>query len=246
MHRPAMFFCIFLFLYLPAHAQDAKPLGTLDLDLGRLKDWGTKTYTYEASRPGSDEKDILGRVVFRTKLAAEGIILNDSMRITYKGEEYSLDVTLHCRRDNFLSPKRVESKGTGDKELNNSVATIDGTRATIRAGGRDREMTLPSSMVASWAFFRIVTLLPRQKGIRISFPHWLEEEFFVKKDFQVECLGRDTVQSGEEGIICTKFRLTGGGIHPLLYWVSDDDVLRQVLIDERKLIRLQDDQDKGE
>ena len=72
------------------------------------------------------------------------------------------------------------------------------------------------------------------------------EELNLKKDFLVQCMGRDTVQSGQEGITCMKFRLTGGGNHPAFYWVSDDGVLRQVLIDERKLMRLQDDRNKDE
>ena len=81
----------------------------------------------------------------------------------------------------------------------------------------------------------------------MSYPCSLEsEEFNLKKDFLVECLGQDTVQSGQEGITCTKFRLTGGGIQPADFWVSDDGVLRQVLIDEMKLIRLRDTPDKDE
>jgi len=56
----------------------------------------------------------------------------------------------------------------------------------------------------------------------------------------------DKQQSDQEGMTCAKFRLTGSGIHPAFFWVSDDGVLRQVLIDGRKLMRLQDDQDIGE
>ena len=102
------------------------------------------------------------------------------------------------------------------------------------------------NVVTFSAFSRLVTLLPRKQGSRISYPYWLEsEELQLKKDFLVECLGRDTVRSGEEGITCTKFRLTGGGIRPAYYWVSGDGVLRQVLMDDRKLMRLRDTRTNG-
>jgi hypothetical protein len=93
----------------------------------------------------------------------------------------------------------------------------------------------------------IVTLLPRQEGSRISYPYSLEsDELHLKKEFMVECMGRDIVQSGAEGVTCTKFRLTGGGIGPAYYWVDDDGVLRQVLVDDRKMIRLRVESDEDE
>ena len=158
-----------------------------------------------------------------------------------------MDLTYRCKKDNFLSPVRIESKEKGDDEFGTFVVTIDGEKATVRSEGREREMELPTNVVTWSAFFRLVTLLPREKGSRVSFDHWLEsEELNLKKEFVVECLGWDTVQSGQEEVTCTKFRLTGGGNHPAYCWVDDDGVLRQVLIDERKLMRLQDASDKDE
>lgn len=239
MTRNVPFVCVLLFLTLPAHAEEAKPLGSLALDLDRLKRWGTKVYTYEASRPGSSEKTIMGRVVLKTEVTGDLIVLNDRMEISFGGEKLSLDLTHRCKRDNYLSPVRIDSKGEGDDEFGTFVLTIDGETATVHSEGREREMELPRNVVTWSAFFRLVTLLPRQEGIRISYPYSLEsEELNLKKDFLVECLGPDIVQSGPEGITCTKFRLSGGGNRPAFYWVSDDGVLRQVLIDERGLMRL--------
>jgi hypothetical protein len=80
----------------------------------------------------------------------------------------------------------------------------------------------------------------------VSFDHWLEsEELNLKKSFVVECIGVEAVPWKDENVPCTKFRLTGGGNHPAYYCVGDDDVLRQVLIDDRALIRLTDNPDNG-
>jgi len=242
MIRSTLLCCVLLATGLPAHAQDAKPLGTLDLDLGRLKDWGTKTYTYEASRPGSEEKTIMGRVVLKTEVADDAILLTDRMEIDFKGEKLTLDLAHRCRKDSFMSPIRIDSKGEGDDEFGTFVVTIEGDKATVRSDGRERRMEMPKNVVTWSAFFRLVTLLPRQEGHHFSFPHWLESgELNLKKNFMVECMGPDIVQVGKEGVTCTKFRLSGNGIHPAFYWVDDDGVLRQVLIDERKLIRLRDE-----
>jgi hypothetical protein len=245
--RTIPYFCVLIFLALPADAQEARPLGSLDLDLNRLKTWGTKTYTYEASRPGSTGKTNMGRVVLKTEVADDAILLTDHMEIEFRGEKLTLDLAHRCRKDNFLSPVRIESKGEGDDEFGTFVATIDEEGATIRSDGRERKMELPENVVTFSAFFRLVTLLPRQEGTRISFPYWLESgELNLKKDFMVKCMGPDIVQWGPEGVTCTKFRLTGNGIQPAFYWVDDNGVLRQVLIDERKLIRLQGDESQSE
>ena len=245
MSRTVPFVWVVLFLALPAHAQEAKPLGSLPLDLNRLKTWGTKVYTYEASRPGGSEKTIIGRVALETEVTGDLVVLNDRMEISFRGKKLSLDLTHRCKRDNYLSPFRIDSKGEGDDELGTFVVTIDGEKATVRSEDGEREMELPHDVVTWSAFFRLVTLLPRQEGGRISYPYSLEsEELNLKRDFLVECMGRGTVQWGPEGISCTKFRLTGGGNHPAFYWVSDDGVLRQVLIDERKLMRLVGERNK--
>lgn len=242
MIRQALVSCCVVLSTLSAFAQETKDLGSLELDLNRLKKWGTREYTYEASRPGSGEKEIAGRIVFKTEVTDDGVILDDRMEITYRGEELSLELTHQCRKNNFLSPKQIESKGEGDDELGTFVATIEDGKAAVRSGGKERQLELPPGTVTAWAFFRLVTLLPRQTGSRISFSHWLEsEELNLKKDFVVECVGEETLQLGDKNISCTKFRLTGSGANPALYWVSDDDLLRQVVLDERKVIRLEEE-----
>jgi len=237
-----MLFCFaMLAVVFPAHAEEATPLGQLDLDLSRLKTWGSKVYTFEASRPGSNEKTILGEMTLTTKVTDEAVALTDQFEIDYRGQKLTLDLTHQCEKDNFLSPVRIESKGEGDDELGTFVATVEDGQATIRRNGKEREMELPEGTVTFSAFFRLVTLLPRERGSRVSFPHWLEsEELNLKNDFMVECTGQDGLPLGGQNVECTLFRLTGGGIRPAYYWVDGGGVLRQVLIDDRKLLRLKD------
>ncbi len=239
MRRTMLCLYALVFITAAARGQEATPLGSLNLDLSRLKAWGTKSYTYEASRPGGERKTIMGQLMLKTEVADDAVLLADRVEIQFRGERLMLDLAHRCKKDNFLSPVRIDSEGEGDDEFGTFVVTIEGDEATVRSDGRERTMELPENVVTFSAFFRLVTLLPRQEGSRISFPYWLEsEELNLKKDFVAECMGSDAIQSGQESVNCTKFRLTGGGNHPAYYWVDGDGVLRQVLIDERKLIRL--------
>jgi len=241
MVRCSLICCILALTTIPVGAQEAVQLGTMKLDLNRLKTWGTRLYTYEATRPGSGEKAGEGRFLLKTTVANDGVTLDDTMTLTYRGKELSLQLVHQCRKDNYLSPTRIESRGEGDDELGTFVATVDAGKASVRSVSDVREIQLPEDTVTAWAFMRLVALLPRQNGNRVAFQNWLEsEELNLKRDFVVECLGREAIPEGNDQITCTKFRLTGGGIMPAVYWVSEDDLLRQVLLDERKWIRLRD------
>jgi hypothetical protein len=240
MIRRTLFSCCVALFACPAFAQETQDLGSLSLDLNRLKKWGTREYTYEASRPGYTGT---GRIVLKTEITDDGVVLDDQVKITSREKESSLELTHQCKKDKFLSPKKIESKGKGDDEFRDFVATIDEGKATVRLDGKVQQREVPDGTITMWAFFRLVTLLPRQEGIRISFSHWLQSERVnLQKDFVVECLGRESLQWGDKNISCTKFRLTGSSIHPALYWVGDDDLLRQIVLDERKVIRLREDQ----
>lgn len=232
--------CVVCFAF-PTFAQEAKPLGTLELDLNRLKTWGTREYRYEASRPGSNEIVGEGRIVLKTEVADTGVVLSDRMKLTYRGKELSLELTQQCKKDNYLSPQKIESNGKGDDEVGTFVAKIEQGKATIRSNAKERQIDLPSGTVTNWAFYRLVALLPRKAGTRISFGQWMEsEEMNLKKDFVAECLGAESLRFGDKEISCTKYRLTGTGIREAMFWVSEDDLLRQVVLDERKVIRLQE------
>ena len=156
MARCTILSCLVLLFTLPATAQEAKDLGKLDLDVSRLKSWGTKVYTYEASRPGGGEIVGSGRIILKTEVAADSVLLDDRMKLAYRGKEISLDLTHRCKKDHFLSPKRIESKGEGDDEAGTFVVTVDGTQAQVRFNGKERKMDLPQGVVTMSAFHSVL------------------------------------------------------------------------------------------
>jgi len=216
--------------------------GTQDFpkgDLSLLKSWKTRSYTYNGISPGNNEVSNFGTITLKTIVKNDAILLDDQMKLTYRGKQLSLHLKHTCRRDRFLSPLRIESEGSGDDEVGTFVVTVDGTTASVKGKRKDRKFNLPRDTVTSWAFMRLVTLLPRDEGSVARFSHWMEsEELHQKKDFKVESLGSDAIMRGERQIPCTKFRLTSDVTMPALYWVDDSGVLQRMLIDRRKSIDL--------
>jgi hypothetical protein len=89
-----------------------------------------------------------------------------------------------------LTPLRIESEGVRDDDDGTFVATIEDGKATVKIDGRERIIDIPADTVSFSALVRLLPLLPRDKGSRISFPYWLESsELNLKKDFEIECLG---------------------------------------------------------
>ena len=232
--------CLFALVIVPSFgdelADNTVTLDQLSLDLGNLKEWGTKQYTYSLVQPDGTSDEVLGKLVLSTKVEENAIILNDEIAITYKGKRLSGTITLHCRKDNNLSPTTIESQGEGDDEFGAFVATVDKGKAVVRKNGTETTIELPEDTVSTEALMRLVTLIPRKKGTRISFGHSLEtSELNLKKDFLLESLGEDTIARGDQEIRCTKFQLTSRQIRPMLFWVKDG-VLERMLFDNRKLI----------
>lgn len=234
---PVLILLFPLILNSQAPAQDR--LSTLVLDFDSLRQWKTRTYTYRAASPGRTEQTNLGKFTLKTTVTSERVELDDSVELTYGGEEMSLRLRHECKRDNFLSPVRIESNGKSSDEFGTFILTVDGTKGKVRRNGDDKPIELPEQTVTSWAFMRLVTLVPRQKGTVLTFDHWMEsEELNQKRNYRIESLGPDSIQSGDDEIMCTKFRLDGGGSHPAFYWVNTMGLLQQMLIDERKWIEL--------
>lgn len=81
MNRSLLFYCLLVLFAFPVNAQESSPLGALKLDLTCLKTWGTKSYTYEATRPGSSEKMGEGRFTLKTTVTSDGVTLDDTMAL---------------------------------------------------------------------------------------------------------------------------------------------------------------------
>ena len=114
-------------------------------------------------------------------------------------------------------------------------------KAVVRsADRRDKIQYLPDGTITGAALMHLVTLIPREPGRVFSFAHFLEsEELNLKKEYRLTVLQTETITCGGRQLSCSKFRLTGGGINPVYYWVSGDGVLQQVMMDDRKVMKLQ-------
>ena len=150
-----------------------------------------------------------------------------------------MDMTQTCRRDQYLFPTRIECVGKGDEEFQTFKATIKDGKATIK-GERNKVMEIPEGTVTMFAFFRIVTLIPRQAGATYLCNSSLEaSEMNLKAGYRVHVIGKETIIREGVSVKCWKISQKGGGNREQFYWVTDDGVLQRVLIDGRKQMDLQ-------
>lgn len=229
---------------LPAQEIDTpdKEWGSLEITLSALNTWGTRQYTYSAREPGGKATRIIGTTTMSTEVTEDAVILRDSFQITYKGEKLSLEMVHTCRKDNFLSPTRIESKGEGSDEVASFVATVADGKATVRfQDGRDATREIPDGTITMAAMMRLVTLVPRTPGKSYCYEYSLEsEELNLKEKYRLIVLPPETITIGERQVECSKFELTGGGISPVYYWVTTDGVLQRLVMDDRKVVELKD------
>jgi hypothetical protein len=220
---------------------------SLELTLAPLKTWGTRHYTYAAREPGATEARIVGTVSSAVEMTDEAVILRDSFQMTYRGEKLSLEMLHTCRKDNFLSPTRIESNGKGSDAAATFVATVVDGQATVRTkGGRETTREIPDGTITMAAMMRLVTLVPRQPGRSYSYEYSLEsEELHLKKEYRLSVLQPETITISERQVVCSKFKLTGGGIHPVYYWVTNHGVLQRLVMDDRKVLELMQDGKRG-
>lgn len=226
-----------------AEAQEGKTqdLGSLELNLDSLGPRKSCVYTYSALDRNGNNQIGAGTFTLNTQVRNDTVVLDDAIDATYGDISLTWKSQQTCRRDPFLSPLRIESRGSGDDEARTFILTADNDGAKVDESGRERSFDLPPDTVTFLAFFRIVTLLPREKGTRITFGHWLESsELNLKKEFLAESLGPEALRVEDAEVRCTKFRLDGKGIRTAYYWVDDDDMLQQVLIDGRKRLLLKE------
>ena len=216
--------------------------GSLEINLSDLKAWGNKDYTYSLRERGSEAYNIIGTVTLSTELTKDTVLLKDRYQMSYKGETHSMEISQSCRKNNFLFPRFIESKGDEIDEGGSFVATVsDDGMATIRAqNGRESVLELPDGTITLTAMLRLVTLLPTTPGRTYSYAYSLESgEMNLKKKYALTALQPETITVSNTQIACSKFELTGGGsISPVYYWVSRDGVLQRMMMDDRKVMEL--------
>jgi hypothetical protein len=214
--------------------------GALQLNLSSLQKWGTKEYKFSEQGPGRKTTDFTGAVTLVTEVSPEAVILRDRIQITSDAKEMTLEAVHTCRKDNFLSPTRIECKGKGNDEFRTFVAEVDRGKATVHStNAPDSVQDLPSGTITIAGMMRLVTLVPRTVGATFSFEYSLEsEELNLKKNYLLTVLQPETINCGGLQVKCSKFQLTGGGIRPVFYWVTEDGTLQRMLMDDRKVMEL--------
>jgi hypothetical protein len=213
---------------------EAKPLP--DFNEGAMN-WGTQRYKFTLIN--KEEKTELGSVTLRNKLSGDQVILTDEYLLSIEGKPMSLNMTQVCRKDQYLSPLKIECEGKGNDEMPTFKATIKDGQAEISGPGRGLKK-IPEGTVTSAAFMRIVTQLPRVDGATYRYAFALEaSEMNLKKDYVAKVIGKETIFCDGEPVKCWKISQNGGGIRKQFFWVTEDGILQRVLQDGRKQIDLQ-------
>ena len=213
---------------------EAKPLP--DFNEGAMN-WGTQRYKFTLIN--KEEKTELGSVTLRNKLSGDQVILTDEYLLSIEGKPMSLNMTQVCRKDQYLSPLKIECEGKGNDEMPTFKATIKDGQAEISGPGRGLKK-IPEGTVTSAAFMRIVTQLPRVDGATYRYAFALEaSEMNLKKDYVAKVIGKETIICDGVPVECWKISQNGGGIRKQFFWVTEDGILQRVLQDGRKQIDLQ-------
>ena len=217
---------------------EAKPLP--DFNEGAMN-WGTQRYKFTLIK--NEEKTELGSVTLRSKLSGDQVLLTDEYLLSIGGKPMSLSMTQVCRKDQFLSPLKVQCEGKGNDETPTFKATIQDGEAKIERKlpfKISNSKKIPEETVTSAAFMRIVTQLPRVDGATYRYAFALEaSEMNLKKDYIAKVIGKETILCDGEPVKCWKISQNGGGIREQFFWVTEDGILQRVLQDGRKQIDLQ-------
>lgn len=217
---------------------EAKPLP--DFNAGSIN-WGTQRYKYALIK--NKEMTELGSVTLRNKLSGDQVILTDEYLLSIGGKPLSLKMTQVCRKDQYLSPVKIESQGKGHEEAPTFKATIQDGEAKIERKlpfKISNSKKIPAGTVTSAAFMRIVTQLPRVDGATYRYAFALEaSEMNLKKDYIAKVIGKETIICDGKPVKCWKISQNGGGIREQFFWVTEDGILQRVLQDGRKQIDLQ-------
>ena len=238
MNRKSIFVLLFFFALSLSASADPKPLP--DFNAATIE-WGAQRYKFTLIKNG--EMIELGSSILGNELKDDRIILTDEYLVRYEGKPMSLSMTQVCRKDQYLSPVKIECKGKGSDEMPTFKATIQDGEAKIERKlpfKISNSMKIPAGTVRSAAFMRIVTQLPRVDGATYRYAFALEaSEMNLKRDYIAKVIGKETILCDGEPVKCWKISQNGGGIREQLFWVTEDGILQRVLQDGRKQMDLQ-------
>ena len=227
-------YVVFLFFFALSLSASVDPKPLPDFNAGSMN-WGTQRYKFTLIK--NEEKTELGSVTLRNKLSGDQVLLTDEYLLSIGGKPMSLNMTQVCRKDQYLSPVKIECEGKGD-EMPTLKAIIKDGEAKI-SGEWNKTMKIPKGTVTSAAFLHIVSQLPRVQGATYRYDFALEAmEMHLKRDYIAKVIGKETIIIDGAKVECWKISQNGGGIMEQLFWVTEDGTLQRALMDRRKQIDL--------
>jgi hypothetical protein len=231
-------FFLLISLCLTIHSVEQE-WATININPAALKSEDSMTYNFSYRK--RDDKDFtsIGTLSLYTKVTSDEVLMKDKYQVKYRGEDKVIEVIHHCKMDKFLSPIKIELNGKAD-EASSFVASIkNGKAKTVLSNGKEFIKDIPDGTITTYALMRLLTLVSRKAGSVYKFKYQLEsEEMHLKKDYCLKVMSEESISVSGKELFCTKFKLTGGSIRPVYYWVSQDGVLQKLLMDDRKQLEL--------
>lgn len=217
-------------------AETPTPLQDENLDLDTLKRWGERKFSFNIERNGMRER--LGTVAMNTQFKDQTVTLHDVWKLKWRGNDLSLDLKMNCHANNLLRPTKIASVGKGDDEVGSFTVSVNETSGVVEAeDGRVRRIDFPPDTLTDAALFRILTLLPRDEEKTYSIGHFMEiSELNLKGPATIQYKGLDEIKLHGDLMSLHKFNYERDGRVSVEVWLDDKDNLRQIRIDDRKLL----------
>ncbi len=232
----SIFGCLAVALVAAWARAEGTALQEADLDIDRLRRWGSREFLYQVERGG--EQTVLGTVTMRTDMRDDRVEIDDRWEVDWRDRKIKVELKLDCRRDNLLRPTSIQSKGEGDDEVGTFTVEVGKDKATVRADeGGTRTIDFPADTLTDVAMFRVFTLLPRAAGATVSVGHVMEvSELNLKGAATIAYQGLDEINLHGKPTKLHKFAYARDGRTVAEAWVDSDHILRQLRIDGRKVL----------
>ena len=225
------------------------PLEALKLDIDALKKWGTRKYAHQfrsKEKPaGAPQPTATWTLV--TKFEKDRLLLDDLLSMSVKGHQASsIHWKAECSKNNQLSLKALDceeqTRGTTRRKIHAIVET-EKAMITYEQGDNTKKESVEWSAgsVTVLAMFRIVTLLPREKGKRYRIANVSRSRRLrMRGEHIIECMGPDASAGRAQQWVKFELKNLDGKPPSWTYWVDDDGVLQRVLIERHTLILIKE------
>ena len=189
------------------------PLKSVPLDNYKLEEWGARRYTmYGFPRKLRQDSDVIiaerqrkriGRVKLETLVSEDEVVFEDSWGDPVQEMGWA-DLRYVCKRDNLLTMKTMTYRQGGRE----SLCDVTDGNYELQQFRKHRSGVWPEGTVTEASLIRIVTMLPRVKGIGYSIDSYSPSpEFspYSTKGDAIICHGPETLKINRMTMECTKY-----------------------------------------